>query len=71
MRHNIDTIGALAASDAPAGGVLRRAVRVLLAWQQRARERRALAAMDEHMLHDLGLTRVDIMIELDKPFWRP
>ncbi|MCC6467272.1 MAG: DUF1127 domain-containing protein [Alphaproteobacteria bacterium] len=79
MRNRIGTIDtipaagrqALAATGGAFGRAVRRVVAVVLAWQQRARERRALAMMDEHTLHDLGLSRVDIMIELDKPFWRP
>ncbi len=42
----------------------------LLAWQDRARERRALATMDEHALQDVGLTRGDVIVEASKPFWR-
>ena len=39
-------------------------------WRQRMRERRALAAMDERGLRDIGLSRYDAFYEADKPFWR-
>ena len=41
----------------------------LFAWQQRAADRRALRAMDDHLLRDIGLSRADIEAEASKPFW--
>ncbi len=43
---------------------------VLLTWQERDRQRRALAELDARMLKDIGLHRADIRLELRKPFWR-
>ncbi|HZF36694.1 MAG TPA: DUF1127 domain-containing protein [Candidatus Angelobacter sp.] len=43
---------------------------LLSTWLQRARERRALHALDDGMLKDIGLTRADIDFEAHKPFWR-
>jgi uncharacterized protein YjiS (DUF1127 family) len=34
------------------------------------RDRRALAAMSDRSLRDIGLTRYDAAVEADKPFWR-
>jgi uncharacterized protein YjiS (DUF1127 family) len=34
------------------------------------RERRALQAMDDAALKDMGLSRTDVEGELAKPFWR-
>lgn len=48
-----------------------RVVAQLIAWQQRADERAQLRAMGERELRDLGLTRSDVLVETDKPFWRP
>jgi uncharacterized protein YjiS (DUF1127 family) len=42
----------------------------LLLWHEIARQRRHLAAMDDRMLRDIGLTRVDVAGETEKPFWR-
>ena len=42
----------------------------LLEWQNRARQRRQLASLENHMLKDLGLSRADVARESSKPFWR-
>ena len=39
-------------------------------WQERARERRILAALDDRMLKDIGVSRGLVQEEIDKPFWR-
>jgi uncharacterized protein YjiS (DUF1127 family) len=51
-------------------GLLRRAVDTLILWQRRAAERDQLMAMDDRMLQDLGVSRVDVECESSKPFWR-
>ena len=48
-----------------------RAIDLLLIWQQRARDRRQLESLSDHMLRDIGLTRADVYAEASKPFWRP
>ena len=40
------------------------------AWAERADQRRVLGRLDERMLKDVGLTRMDVMNEMGKPFWR-
>lgn len=50
--------------------VLGRAAETVLAWQQRASDRKRLAEMDERQLKDMGLSRGDISREVEKPFWR-
>ena len=45
-------------------------VETVLAWRARARERAELAALDDRMLKDIGLTRSDVYREHHKPFWR-
>ena len=42
----------------------------LLAWHERARQRRALLTLSEHMLRDIGISRADALGEAAKPFWR-
>jgi uncharacterized protein YjiS (DUF1127 family) len=44
---------------------------LLLAWQERARQRHRLALLSDHMLRDIGLSRADIMAETTKRFWQP
>ena len=43
---------------------------LLLIWHQRARQRRQLQSLSDHMLRDIGLTRADVFAESSKPFWR-
>ncbi len=40
-------------------------------WRARVKERTQLVGLDERMLRDIGLSRVDIWHETNKPFWRP
>jgi uncharacterized protein YjiS (DUF1127 family) len=46
-------------------------LRLLLDWQERARQRRRLREMDDRLLRDIGLTRADVELEAAKPCWRP
>jgi uncharacterized protein YjiS (DUF1127 family) len=49
-----------------AGGTLNLVSR----WRERARQRQALAALDDSQLRDIGITRYDAEHECNKPFWR-
>ena len=42
----------------------------LVLWQRRERERAQLAALTARELRDIGLSRVDVLGEVNKPFWR-
>ncbi|MGI9507491.1 MAG: DUF1127 domain-containing protein [Geminicoccaceae bacterium] len=37
---------------------------------ERFRQRRALSFLDDRMLRDIGLTRLDVEREITKPFWQ-
>ena len=39
-------------------------------WRRRTRERAELAALDDRMLKDIGLTRAEAQFLSNKPFWR-
>lgn len=39
-------------------------------WRRRSRERAQLAALDDRMLKDIGLTRADRAFLANKPFWK-
>jgi uncharacterized protein YjiS (DUF1127 family) len=52
-----------------AGALTWRAAMGVVIWQERARERRRLASLDDHMLRDIGLSQADIHVEIRKPFW--
>jgi len=49
---------------------LRRAAKRVLTWHERARQRRALECLSDHMLRDIGLTRADVLAEATKRFWQ-
>ena len=59
---------------APAGtGLGERVVALfdrLATWTERRRQRRALEALPDHLLSDIGISRVDADHEAEKPFWR-
>lgn len=49
--------------------VLSRIVSLLERWGERGRQRRALLALDDRLLSDIGLSRADAEREGRKPFW--
>ena len=51
-------------------GILSDVGAVLREWRRRRNGRLELARLDERMLRDIGLTRVDAEYEMNKPFWR-
>jgi uncharacterized protein YjiS (DUF1127 family) len=62
-RHGLlDAVQALVSGTAPAI--------IISHWAIRRRDRRALAALDEHMLEDIGITALEAHEEASKPFWR-
>ena len=46
------------------------AMRLIARWIERLRQREALAGLDDRMLRDIGITRVEAARECEKPFWR-
>jgi uncharacterized protein YjiS (DUF1127 family) len=51
------------------GQALVHGLTTLVVWQERVRERRRLAALDDRLLRDVGLSRADTEQEIHKPFW--
>jgi uncharacterized protein YjiS (DUF1127 family) len=49
---------------------LRRADAAIRLWQDRSRGRRELLRLDDHVLRDIGITRLQAEAEASKPFWR-
>ncbi len=45
-------------------------LKTLLVWQERDRQRRHLAALDDRLLSDIGISRADAAREAAVPFWR-
>jgi uncharacterized protein YjiS (DUF1127 family) len=70
------TIHGASAPAAPGRGLywvlrrLRHVLDTLRLWQDRARGREQLRTFDDHLLRDIGLTRLQAEAEADKPFWR-
>lgn len=50
--------------------VVDRILETPLVWIARAAERRHLSDLDDRQLRDVGLSRVDLAAEIEKPFWR-
>ena len=65
------TLGVAYANARPSmlAAAMARAFDTLSTWQERAHQRASLAALDDHMLADIGLTRTDVYRECRKPFW--
>ncbi|MEM7043800.1 MAG: DUF1127 domain-containing protein [Pseudomonadota bacterium] len=55
---------------APTFGWLGPIAGIAQAWLERHRQRNALNLLDDKMLKDVGLTRLDVEREIRKPFWQ-
>ncbi len=53
----------------PATFALKVAV-AMTVWSERARTRRQLALLDDHLLRDIGLERPQAQAEARRPFWQ-
>ena len=51
-------------------GLLNQVSDTLHVWWDRYERRRELSQWTERDLHDIGMSRSDIVFESDKPFWR-
>jgi uncharacterized protein YjiS (DUF1127 family) len=49
---------------------LRPAVDAISTWRERARMRHQLLLLDDRLLRDIGITRLEARSEAEKPFWR-
>ena len=49
---------------------LRRVRDTIRLWQDRTRGRQQLRDLDDHVLRDIGITRLQADAEASKPFWR-
>lgn len=48
---------------------LRRLIASIEAMRERLRSRRELEMLDDRTLRDVGLTRADVVAEIDRPLW--
>ena len=44
--------------------------KTLATWVSRSKDRRQLAELSDHMLTDIGLTRIEVELERNKYFWQ-
>ncbi|WP_421706661.1 DUF1127 domain-containing protein [Algihabitans sp.] len=51
-------------------GLLETVIGLFMAWQDRANQRYDLAELDDRLLRDVGLDRLEVDREVAKPFWR-
>lgn len=52
------------------GNLIVAAADTLATWNERRRQRAALQSLPDHLLHDIGVSRVDVAREAEKPFWQ-
>lgn len=71
-RHAVNS-GAYAGfhGDGSGSSWLPRPIGIVLLWLERRRQRQTLDQLDDRMLKDIGLNRVDVIHEIEKPFWQP
>jgi uncharacterized protein YjiS (DUF1127 family) len=53
-----------------AGNAVPRLFGALREWRRRSKARAQLATLDDRMLADIGISRVDAEFLANKPFWR-
>ncbi len=59
-----------AAAGRRSGRAVDRAVMLLRQWRRRSSDRAELAALNDRMLDDIGITRAEAEFLSCKPFWR-
>ncbi len=51
-------------------GFSTKVVNIARTWVRRSNDRRMLDRMNDRMLNDIGLTRFEVNLEVDKYFWQ-
>ena len=68
--HDSNASSPFVRSTASGGTSLSRLADTVLNMLHRDRDRRALQRLDDRLLHDIGVSRSDVELEANKPFWR-
>jgi hypothetical protein len=66
-----DALYRWARKEAPHAAPAERSERGFALWLARHHERRKLAELDDRLLFDIGVSREEVRVEADMPFWRP
>lgn len=66
----VSPLGVAASPLAWLGSASAKVLYRLVQWQERAEQRHHLGGMDDRMLKDIGVNRVDANQEANKPFWQ-
>ena len=66
---HIRSVPRVAARRQSPAGRLQRFVAVLRSWIGRMRQRHELAGLSDEQLRDVGLNRLMVKREVEKPFW--
>ena len=53
------------------GRILIDSYRTVSDWRERAEQRRRLMQLPDDRLRDIGVSRLEVVREAQKPFWRP
>jgi uncharacterized protein YjiS (DUF1127 family) len=70
VNGDVDFRTAWRAAFAAVGTALGTSLLAVVVWQERARDRTRLEALDDAALKDMGLSRADVSREIEKPVWR-
>lgn len=71
-RHGVDPDAyAEFHGDRPRSSWLSTIIKAVRRWLGRHHQRRALGLLDDRLLKDIGLSRIDVAHEMEKPFWQP
>lgn len=46
-----------------------RFIKLVSIWRKRSKDRAQLNSISSHILRDIGITKIEAMIESNKPFW--
>lgn len=50
--------------------IIEKVVNAFSVWEDRIQQRRELSALSDHMLKDIGISRIEAQAEVRKPFWQ-
>ncbi len=70
VEHNNHLLQCLPNCEETVINPVKRLLKTLEIWVDRVNQRKQLAKLDDRMLKDIGITRIEANREIAKPFWR-